>query len=462
MAKLAAVFLVAFLAQASWAAPSSAKISPALQSSLAKSGSVEILISFGGTGNALSQVSSRSFITREDKLQAIVATLQNHAAPYQTKALNFLNAKSLEKVVSLWISNQIYVKGATAEIVAALAELDEVSFIQENEYIPLEESIVLPGKSPKDAGILAEWGVENIGAHHVWAASNGNTGEGVIIATIDTGARGTHETLRNNFAGHWLDPYNGNAAPMDANGHGTHTTSNIAGHGGVGVAPGARWIACRGCDTSSCGNAQLLQCGQWTVCPNSPSCSGAPDLVSNSWGGGRGNTFFDQVIQGWHTAGIIPLFSNGNSGSACNTANSPADSTAGVLGIGSTTNTNALSSFSSRGPSIHGTIKPDISAPGSNINSAYHTSDTAYAVLSGTSMSCPHAAGAVALLRSARPNLTYTQVKNLLEQHASRQVTPTGQNCGGIADAVFPNHSFGAGKVDVLAAFNALINSGMY
>jgi len=462
MAKFAALFLVAFVAQAAWAAPSSAKVSPALQASLAKAASVEILISFGGTGNTLDQIKSLSFANRAARLEGISEALKAHAAPKQERALSLLSKqKSLEKVVSLWISNQVYVKGATADIVNALIELDEVTYIKENEYIPLEQPEVLPGKSPKESGILAEWGVENIRAPQVWAATGGNTGEGVIIATIDTGVRGTHEALRGNFGGLWLDPYSGSASPIDQNGHGTHTTGNIAGAGGIGVAPGSRWIACRGCDTSSCGNAQLLQCGQWTACPNT-GCSGAPDLVSNSWGGGRGNTFYDDVVRAWHAGGIIPLFSNGNSGSACNTANSPADSAAGVLGIGSTTSANALSSFSSKGPSIFGGIKPDISAPGSNINSAYHTADNAYAVLSGTSMSCPHAAGAVALLRSRSPNLTYTQVKNLLEQNADRNLTPTNQNCGGISDNVYPNHSYGAGKVDVLNAFNALINSGMY
>jgi len=455
MAKFASLFLVVFLAQNSWAAPSSAKISPALQASLTKAATVEILVSFGGTGNTLASVQSFSFPNIAAKREAISESLKAYAAPKQQRALSLLTKQRSENVVSLWITNQIFVKTATAEIISALAELEEVTYIQQNEYIPLEQSEVLPGKAPKENGILAEWGVENINAHHVWAHANGNSGEGVIIATIDTGVRGTHESLRDNFAGQWLDPYDRSAAPLDLNGHGTHTTGNIAGRGGIGVAPGARWIACRGCDTSQCGNAQLLECGQWVVCPNT-GCSAAPDLVSNSWGGGRGNDFYDNVIAGWHAANIIPLFSNGNSGSACNTANSPADSNAGVLGIGSITNTNALSSFSSRGPTIFGGIKPDISAPGSNINSAYHTSDNAYAVLSGTSMSCPHAAGAVALLRSARPSLTYAQIKNLLEQRASRDVTPTGQNCGGISDATFPNHSFGAGKVDVLASFLAL------
>jgi len=77
-------------------------------------------------------------------------------------------------------------------------------------------------------------------------------------------------------------------------------------------------------------------------------------------------------------------------------------------------------------------------------------------------MSCPHAAGAVALLQSRNPNLTYAQVKNLLEGNADRNLVAGTQNCGGISDNVYPNHAFGAGKVDVLNAFNALIGSGLY
>jgi len=126
------------------------------------------------------------------------------------------------------------------------------------------------------------------------------------------------------------------------------------------------------------------------VCPTdhtgaNPDCSKAPHLVSNSWGGGQGRPMFHEVIAAWNVAGIIPLFSNGNSGPYCGSANSPADH-GQVIGVGSTTNADALSSFSSVGPSTVGTIKPDISAPGSSVNSAYNTADDAYRVLSGTSM----------------------------------------------------------------------------
>ncbi|ODM87618.1 Bacillopeptidase F [Orchesella cincta] len=112
-----------------------------------------------------------------------------------------------------------------------------------------------------------------------------------------------------------------------------HTTGTIAGGKGIGVAPGAKWAACRGCASSACWQSDLLACGDFFACPtradgSSPDCSKAPNVVSNSWGGGRGNTWYNDVIEGWHAAKIIPLFSNGNSGPSCNTANSPADQNA--------------------------------------------------------------------------------------------------------------------------------------
>jgi len=390
---------------------------------------------------------------------SVAETLKKHAATSQQKVFGFLStARNVGKITQLWVSNQLWIQDATPELIQQLAEFPEVSLIKENEYIPLESFVVEKHIEKRENHIFAEWGIENIRATNVWAAAGGNQGEGVIISTIDTGVRGTHESLRNNYAGGWHDPYDGSTSPMDGNGHGTHTTGNIAGHGGIGVAPGSRWVACRGCGSSTCGNAQLLACAQWTICVGT-NCNLSPGLISNSWGGGRGNTFYDAAVSAWHSSGQIPLFSNGNSGPGCNTANSPADSASGVLGIGSTTNTNALSSFSSKGPSIFATIKPDISAPGSSITSSYHTSDTAYSVLSGTSMACPHAAGAVALLLSKNPNLTYAQVRTLLVNGASTNLVAGNQACGGIPDSQYPNHSFGAGKVDALNSFNALVAS---
>jgi len=309
---------------------------------------------------------------------------------------------------------------------------------------------------------LNEWGIEKIRAQDAWELDGGNSGEGIVVANIDTGVRYTHEALSHNFRGvdyGWFDPYTLAPSPIDRNGHGTHTMGTIAGANGIGVAPGATWIACRGCDTSSCTSQALLSCGQFMSCPTlpnggSPDCSKAPHLVSNSWGGGRGATFYREVINAWHAAGIVPLFSNGNSGPLCSSANSPADDP-NVIGVGSTTITDALSSFSSKGPAVSGAIKPDVSAPGSDIYSAHHLSDTAYASFSGTSMSCPHAAGVVALLKSRKPDLPVAEVRRYLSLDNEQQgLVKPGYNCGGISENIFPNHAFGSGRIN---AFNSLL-----
>ncbi|ODM87446.1 Bacillopeptidase F [Orchesella cincta] len=293
-------------------------------------------------------------------------------------------------------------KDADTELIQQIAEDDQVESITEEQIAHLIEPVDM-----KNVEALADehqWGVVKIQAPEAWQELGTLSGEGVIIATVDTGVRGTHEALKDNFVGEygWFDPSTSTPEPTDNNGQEPIPLETIAGGKGIGVAPGAKWAACRGCASSACWQSDLLACGDFFACPtradgSSPDCSKAPNVVSNSWGGGRGNTWYNEVIEGWHAAKIIPLFSNGNSGPSCNTANSPADQN--VIAVGSTTIDDAISSFSSVGPTTDGRMKPEVSAPGSNVISAYHTSDTAYVSLSGTSMACPHAAGAIALLQ---------------------------------------------------------------
>jgi hypothetical protein len=123
-------------------------------------------------------------------------------------------------------------------------------------------------------------------------------------------------------------------------------------------------------------------------------------------------------------------------------------------------NTNALTSFSSRGPvNVDGSfrMKPEIVAPGQTVRSSTRTSDTSYGNSSGTSMASPHVVGSIALLWSARPNLVrdIERTKYLLISTANPAVTVPNNaaGCGGIASV--PNNHFGYGRLNVLAAYNA-------
>src|SRR5258706_11992173 len=102
----------------------------------------------------------------------------------------------------------------------------------------------------------------------------------MVVANIDTGVQYDHPALVNHYrgnngggsfthTGNWKD-YTGTctAAPCDNAGHGTHTMGTMVGDDGttrIGVAPGAQWIACKGCATSSCASSALTSCAQWVL-----------------------------------------------------------------------------------------------------------------------------------------------------------------------------------------------------
>ena len=136
-----------------------------------------------------------------------------------------------------------------------------------------------------------EWGIDRIRADQVWSTF-GVRGEGITVANIDTGVEFTHPALVGKYRGNtgggtfnhnynWFDPSNvcGNPslAPCDNNNHGTHTMGTMVGDDGganqIGVAPGARWIAAKGCETNNCSDAALLASGQWILAPTDLSGS---------------------------------------------------------------------------------------------------------------------------------------------------------------------------------------------
>ncbi|CAG7828848.1 unnamed protein product [Allacma fusca] len=442
-------------------------IDPALIKNLKEKGTQTILISFkaSNTAGIRNSLVFPEAATRQQRASVIYNVLKSHADETQGNVLEMLSKHQSSRpftVRQFWITNQVAVKKADLELVQKLLKIDDISRIEEDRIVPMhtpvEEIFPLKGSVPQEGD---QWGVEIINASAVWA--DGIRGAGVVIANIDTGVRGTHEAVRDGYRSQngWYDPMTGFQVPTDANGHGTHTMGTILGRTyGIGVAPEAKWIACKACD-GGCPRVDLIDCGQWVVCPteldgsSNPRCDLGPSAVSNSWGGGIEDDWYDDVIATWIKAGMVPLFSAGNSGPLCSTANSPADSDLAIA-VGSTTSSNWVSTFSSVGPTYTTRrMKPDIAAPGSTIYSANHLADNDYGIKSGTSMACPHAAGLTALLFSARPNLTVAQIKQLLIAGAQPTVT-TGRNCGGISEETYPNHHVGAGRISAKASVDAL------
>ncbi|MGH8247726.1 MAG: S8 family serine peptidase, partial [Gammaproteobacteria bacterium] len=385
----------------------------------------------------------------------VVQSLHGVANRSQGRVRGYLQSRRVA-FTPFWIENKIYVREGTLELARALAQYPEVAAL-------LPEVIYTIPPPSTDAGTQSiEWNISKIRADQVWPTTRGN---GTVVANIDTGVQYNHPAVvaqyRGNVggvfthAGNWKDPSGiCGLTPCDNNGHGTHTMGTMVGDDGatnkIGVAPGARWIACKGCATNSCSSSHLTICAQWILDPHeNGSGTDRPHAVNNSWGGGGGDNWYLSYVQNWRAAGVFPAFSAGNSGPSCATAGSPGDY-AESFASGATTINDAIASFSSRGPSSFGGIKPNVSAPGSGVRSSVPTNS--YSSLSGTSMASPHTAGTVALVWASAPSLLGNIAST--EQLLKNTALPLGttQTCGGIAAGATPNNTFGWGRLDALAA----------
>ena len=383
-----------------------------------------------------------------------------------------------------WIANMLWVRG-DINIVQQIAQRPEVGHIYANPQVQLS----LPEPDPTidrvvpNAASTIEWNILKINADDVWV--EGYSGQGAVIGGQDTGYQWDHPALINQYRGwngtnashdyNWFDATGlSPEEPVDPHSHGTHTTGIMVGDDGgdhqVGVAPGARWIGCRNMNASGAGTpATYSACYQWFVAPtrtdgSDPRPDLAPDVINNSWScpDYEGCTELDillTVVQTVRAAGILTAHSAGNDGRgdsnlSCETITEPAAIYAESFTVGSTTSTDNISSFSSRGPvTVDGSnrFKPQVTAPGSGIWSTIPNSS--YGYKSGTSMAAPHVAGLTALLISAHPALA-GQV-DVLETLIERSALPlfTEQSCGGDTPSSHPNHTYGWGRIDAWAAY---------
>ncbi|KAH9108372.1 hypothetical protein AeMF1_016459 [Aphanomyces euteiches] len=363
----------------------------------------------------------------------------------------------------LWIGGAFYLPQATKETVDKLSASNSVTYLDLN-AADVSFEILKNDKETIRAAVKNEWGVETVRAPSIWKYYDGT---GAIVGSIDTGALYTHEAIKDSWRSElgWFDPYNATSLPWDSNGHGSHTIGTMVGKNGIGVAPGAKWIACMGLYGGRGDDKSLLQCAQFMLCPTKPDGTGAdckkgPHVINNSWGSQGFDPWYQDAVAAWRAAGIIPVVSNGNSGPDCGTVGSPGGyrNVIGVGAIGSYDDEpNLLAYFSSKGPGLdNGTayVKPDVSAPGFFTNSVDIATNSSYVEFAGTSMAAPHVAGIVAILKSVDPEMTYDEVYkyltattdqsplNTTEPIGWNNVTryrnntlPGGPNCGGVKDS---------------------------
>ena len=392
-------------------------------------------------------------------------TLRETAEETQRPLLNYLDRETstgnVQNYRSFFINNSILVSSNDV-VLSRIANRADVLAVEAVKVYSVPEPDRL-----EDSIQALEWGVNLIGSPQIWS-NFGTTGEGVIVANIDTGVDYNHPALVNQYRGNnggsfnhsynWYDATGlcSGSAPCDDNDHGTHTMGTMVGDDGgsnqIGNAPGATWIAARGCEFTTCSNAALTASWEWMVAPcalgddpGDASCDPdeRPHVLNYSIGGPGGDSSDQPLVNAARAAGIVLSISAGNSGPGSSTIGSPGDY-CNVIGVGATTISDGIASFSSRGPGDFAacTDKPDVSAPGANVRSS--VDGGGYANFSGTSMAAPHVAGCAALLKGIDINVTHDEIYNLL--------TTTGVDLGSSGF----DYNFGYGRINCYAAAQAM------
>ncbi|KAH8806959.1 peptidase S8/S53 domain-containing protein [Flagelloscypha sp. PMI_526] len=298
-------------------------------------------------------------------------------------------------------SMKMVVVNNTADNVAKLVNDPTIDSIHEDALI-----------KPFDTQAGATWGLQRISGDKIPGGSSpyGLTfqytyqqqlGSGVDIYIIDTGIRTTHQLFEGRAS--WGFVANG-LSQRDEYGHGTHCAGTAAALR-VGVAQKAKLIAVKVFNDDEGGHTSEILAGMNYV-SGAAAKSGRPSVASMSLGGDA-NKPLDDAVKALTDKGIHVVAAAGNDGKDANTV-SPARAPSAIT-VGATAINDTFADFSNYGSAL------DILAPGVDVPSTWSTSDTAGAILSGTSMAAPHVSGLVAYFISLMGNKSPADMAQLLK-----------------------------------------------
>lgn len=428
--------------------------------------------------------------SKEDKSIFVFNETKKRALDSQERIIQFLKSNELN-YKSFHIINAISVKDISNDLLEQLNDFSEIDYIQNDNFISLIHKDRFITNNYFSRNI--EWGIEKIGANKVWEEF-GIKGKGAVVGGQDTGYDWQHQALINSYRGwdgntadhnyNWHDAiheYNPMHAtednvcgldvlePCDDGSHGTHTMGTMVGlaeNTEIGVAPEAKWMACRNMERGYGKPSTYIECFEWFLAPtdlngNNPDPTKSPHVINNSWScpeieGCNLDNFNTMkiVVDNLKAAGIVVVVSAGNSGvNGCESINTPSAIFESSFSVGASNSSDVLANFSSLGAiAVDGSMrtKPNVSAPGVGVKSCI---PNGYGTSSGTSMAGPHVVGAVALIISANPKLAgqVEQIETILEQTAV-PITANTQTCNGTNLSDIPNNIFGYGRIDVYAA----------
>ncbi|CAM5225393.1 S8 family peptidase [Alishewanella longhuensis] len=387
------------------------------------------------------------------------------------KPVKFIREAALERHAVFGAERRLSVN-ETAELLRQLAMDDEVEFVE-------EDQLLQPTLTPNDTLYTNQWHYyENVGGIRAPAAWDKATGQGVVVAVLDTGYRphpdlnanllpgydmisdafiGNDGNGRDNDArdpGDWTNAGEcGNGQPTSfraSSWHGTHVAGTIAAvsnnnTGVAGVAFNAKIVPVR----------VLGKCGGYTsdiadgiIWAAGGTVSGVPanpnpaSVINMSLGGsGSCSTTTQNAINQARSRGAAVVVAAGNSNANANNFN-PGNCN-GVINVAATNRQGGRASYSNFGSSV------DVAAPGGQMSSAndpngvlstYNSGTTTpgndnYGYSQGTSMAAPHVAGVAALIKQAKPNATPDEIETILKNTA-RSFPASCSGCGvGIVDA---------------------------
>ncbi len=432
---------------------------------------------------------SRTFRDGTLRRSYVVNELKQFSADTQQELLAYLYemeaAGKVRAISPLWIGNLVNCE-ARPEVINELMTRKDLARVDYNKMrmvLMTDEHLsgapVAKPDNLRTPDNLA-WNVTLVNADQVWA--EGFTGEGAIVAVLDTGVNYNHHDITDNmwehpdYPNHGYNFVNNNHNTMDYQSHGTHCAGTVAGTGaagtGTGIAPGATIMNLKVLGDGGSGT----EAGVWEGIEFAVEYGAHVMSLSlgwqHSWGPDR--SMWRTTMNNALSAGVIAAVAAGNEGQwgspPPSQVRTPGDvpppwqhpdqiaegGPSAVVSVGSTTISDALSGFSSKGPVTWqniapfndypfnpgtGLIRPDVTAPGSDILSLAHNNVTGYTTKSGTSMATPAVAGLMALMISKNPNLTPEDISQIIEESA-------------IPMTDGKSNTFGSGRIDALAAIN--------